>query len=96
MMLTMSSSMTPRLALVSTGLGVPNSTSENSVPIMEPPQPSDMPARRDWRTSASGREEQPIWVMCMDWETSRSMARGSMPASCQTFWRTSGARFRKR
>src|SRR5699024_11845405 len=57
-MLTMSFSMTPRLAVVSTGLGVPKSTSENSVPHMDPPQPSDRPARRDWRIRASGREEQ--------------------------------------
>ena len=96
MMLTMSFSMTPMLAVVSMGLGVPNITSENSVPIMEPPQPSDRPARRDWRISASGREEQPIWVMCRDWDTSRSMARGSMPASFHSSWVCSGARLRKR
>ena len=45
-MLTISFSITPMLAVVSTGFGVPNMTSENSVPIMEPPQPSDRPQRR--------------------------------------------------
>ena len=94
MMLTMSFSMTPMLAVVSTGFGVPNRMSENSVPIMEPPQPSDRPARRDCLMRASGSEEQPICVMCSDCETSRSIARGSMPASCHSFWVCSGARLR--
>ncbi len=93
-MLTMSFSMTPMLAVVSTGFGVPNRMSENSVPIMEPPQPSDRPARRDCLISASGSEEQPMCVMCIDCETSRSIARGSMPALCQSSWVCSGARFR--
>ena len=84
------------LAVVSTGFGVPNMTSENSVPIMEPPQPSDRPLRRDWRIRASGREEQPIWVMCRAVATSRSMARGSISALCHSSCVCSGARFRKR
>ena len=68
--------------------------SENSVPIMEPPQPSDRPQRRAWRTRASGRELLPMWVICRAVATSRSMARGSMPASCHSCWVCSGARFR--
>ena len=45
--LTSSSFITPRFASVSTGFGVPNIISENSVPAIEPPHPSDMPERRD-------------------------------------------------
>ena len=59
-MFTFSSTITPRFASVSIGFGVPNKISENSVPIMEPPHPSESPARIDCFTSASGLEEHPI------------------------------------
>ena len=42
-MFTFSAFITPRFASVSIGFGVPNSTSENSVPHMEPPHPSERP-----------------------------------------------------
>ena len=34
------------VTMMSIGFGVPKSTSENSVPHMEPPHPSDRPLRR--------------------------------------------------
>ena len=47
-MLTWSVRSTPRLTSDMTGFGVPNMTSESSVAIIEPPQPSDSPVRRPW------------------------------------------------
>ena len=40
----------PRLTSDMTGCGVPNRTSDSSVAIIEPPQPSDRLVRRPWRS----------------------------------------------
>jgi len=47
-MFTWSVRRTPRLTSDMTGFGVPNITSDNSVAIMDPPQPSDRLVRRAW------------------------------------------------
>ncbi len=40
----------PRLTSDMTGCGVPNRTSDSSVAIIEPPQPSERLVRRPWRS----------------------------------------------
>ena len=59
-MFTMSSSNTPRLHSVSTGVGVPNKISDNSVPSIEPPQPSDKAVLNPILTRDSASAVHPI------------------------------------
>ena len=76
MIFTWSALSTPRLTWEAMGLGVPKRTSESSVAIMEPPQPSASAARRAWSRRFTGSLSTPMWVRCSISAISQSMPRG--------------------
>ncbi len=73
-------------------VGVPNRTSDISVPIIEPPQPSPMEARMPWTSMSLNSAPTPMCTRCIDSTISRSMLRGRMFASFQILTLSSGAR----